>query len=89
MVRRIGLDCYLYCYFIGGEWILGDKMKLTKKVMKQYGIEIESETIDGLWIDRPYQLHTIKSEQLKVNWSGTGVMWLQKAKRELIQIIES
>jgi hypothetical protein len=64
-------------------------MKLTKQVMQQYGIEIESETIDGLWIDRPYQLHTVKSEQLKIDWSGTGAAWLNKAKRELIQIIKS
>jgi len=64
-------------------------MKLTKQVMDQYGIEIESEMIDGLWINRPYTLYTVKSEQLKIDWSGTGATWLQKAKRELIQIIES
>jgi hypothetical protein len=63
-------------------------MKLTKKIMDQYGIEIESEVVDGLWLSKPYTLHTVKSKQLKVDWSGTGSNWLQKAKRDLIKIIQ-
>jgi len=61
--------------------------KLTKKLMEKYAIKIDSQSIDSLALSRPLTLYTIVSESLKINWSGVGSNWLNKYKKELLQVI--
>ncbi len=63
--------------------------KLTKKVMRKYGITIDSQVIERPLIGKSLTLYTIESEQLKINWSNVGSDFLKSAKKDLLSIINS
>jgi len=60
--------------------------RLTKKLIKKYDIVIESGIVECPLL-KSFTIYTVQSEELKINWSGTGSTWLKKAKSDILDVI--